>query len=217
MALFDSESFQVMHNYDTVAWFYDRLSRLVFGHALINAQLYLLDAIPANANILIAGGGTGWILEEITELHPSGLTITYIDASAKMIALSRKRNVGSNKVVFIASTAEDAQTDGRFDIVLTPFLFDNLTEETARSVFAGIDKLLIPHGKWLYADYQDTGIFWQRVLLRAMYIFFGAFSGVKAKRLPDVETYFLRNKYMVTKQKTFFKNFVVAKICEKGQ
>jgi ubiquinone/menaquinone biosynthesis C-methylase UbiE len=205
-----------MRNYDTVAWFYDRLSRIVFGSALINAQLYLLSAIPAGAKILIAGGGTGWILEEITKLHPSGLTITYIDASAKMIARSRKRNTGNNKVVFITSTVEAAQIDSTFNIIMTPFLFDNLTEETAQSVFFCMDKLLLPHGKWLYSDYQDTSIYWQRVLLRAMYIFFGAFSGVKAKRLPPVESYFSQNNYTVTGQKTFFKNFVVSYIYEKG-
>jgi ubiquinone/menaquinone biosynthesis C-methylase UbiE len=206
-----------MPNYDSVAWFYDRLSRLVFGRALINAQAYLLHAIPANANILIAGGGTGWILDEITMLHPSGLTITYIDASAGMIALSRKRNVGNNKVIFITAQVEDTQLDDNFDIVLTPFLFDNFTKETVASVFTRLNKLLVQHGKWLYCDFQNTGIYWQRALLKIMYTFFRTCTGIKAKQLPDLETYFSRYKYKVTQQKTFFKNFVVAKIYEKGK
>jgi len=209
------ENYSLMHNYDTVAWFYDRLSRMVFGSALINAQLYLLNAIPANAHILIAGGGTGWILEEITKVHPTGLTITYVDASAKMIACSQKRNTGNNKVVFMISQVEAAPINNKFDIVVTPFLFDNLTEEAAQSAFSCLDKLLIPHGKWLYCDFQSTGIYWQRTLLKTMYIFFRAFSGVKAKRLPLVETYFSKRQYAVTAQKTFFKNFVVSYIYEK--
>jgi hypothetical protein len=49
-------------NYNNSAWFYDRLSRMVYGRALINAQVYLLQYVPAGASVLIAGGGTGWIL-----------------------------------------------------------------------------------------------------------------------------------------------------------
>ena len=34
-------------NYDNSAWFYDRLSRVVYGRALIRSQVYLLRYIPA--------------------------------------------------------------------------------------------------------------------------------------------------------------------------
>src|ERR1700744_542206 len=94
-------------NYDNSAWFYDRLSRLVYGKALIRSQIYLLKHIPKNSNILIAGGGTGWILEEIVKIHPSGLTITYVEVSANMMDLSKKRNVQSNKVTFIYEPVEN--------------------------------------------------------------------------------------------------------------
>lgn len=108
-------------NYDSIAWFYDGLSRLVFGNALIKAKLFLLDSIPSNSRLLIVGGGTGWVLEEIAKKHPSGLHITSIDASAKMVALARKRNAGANQVTFITSTIEDATLVATFDVVLTPF------------------------------------------------------------------------------------------------
>jgi spermidine synthase len=81
-------------NYDNSASFYDGLSRLVFGRTLIAAQVAFLSSIPKNAKVLIIGGGTGWILEEITRLYPSGLTITYVEISANMMALSQKRNTG---------------------------------------------------------------------------------------------------------------------------
>ena len=81
-------------NYDSIALIYDRLARLVYGRSLVNAQLYLLDAIPAEAHVLIVGGGTGWVLEEITKRHPSGLSIDYIDAASKMVALAKKGMLG---------------------------------------------------------------------------------------------------------------------------
>ncbi|HEY2583916.1 MAG TPA: methyltransferase domain-containing protein, partial [Mucilaginibacter sp.] len=94
-------------NYNNSAWFYDKLSGMVYGRALINAQVYLLQYIPEGAHVLIVGGGTGWILEEITKIHPSGLQITYVEIAADMIALSKKRNTGNNKVVFINEAIEN--------------------------------------------------------------------------------------------------------------
>src|SRR5665213_2689273 len=76
-------------NYDNSAWFYDRLSRLIYGDALVRAQVYLLGFIPENAKVLIAGGGTGWILEKLADVHPAGLQITYAEVSAKMMAQAK--------------------------------------------------------------------------------------------------------------------------------
>ncbi len=85
------------NNYDTVAFCYDRLSRLIYGKTQVNAQTALLPFISNGSRILIAGGGTGWILDEINKTHPSGLEIVYIERSAKMLLRSKKRNCGINE------------------------------------------------------------------------------------------------------------------------
>src|SRR5665213_550548 len=103
------ECINMASNYDNSAWFYDRLSRVIYGRALIRSQVYLLPCIPAGATILIAGGGTGWILEEIANIYPSGLKIVYAEISAKMMAFSRKRNAGNNEVIFINLPVENIQ------------------------------------------------------------------------------------------------------------
>jgi len=78
-------------NYNNSVWFYDRLAGLVYGKELIKSQVYLLPYIPANAHVLVVGGGTGWILEELARVHPSGLNITYAEIAPAMIALSQKK------------------------------------------------------------------------------------------------------------------------------
>ena len=208
-------------SYDAVAWIYDLLAKLVFGKALINAQLYLLKAIPPGANVIIIGGGTGWILEELSRIHPSGLTITYVDASGKMIAKAKKRNTGENEVIFIASAFERLELGNwdigfGYDIVLTPFLLDNLTEDVVKKICAKVDSLLVPQAKWLYCDFEYTGIFWQKVLLKTMYVFFRICCAVKASSLPDVSAIFFRQQYRIIAHKTFFRRFVVSEIYEKG-
>lgn len=203
-------------NYNNSAWFYDRLSRLVYGKALVNAQLYLLDFIKPESNILIAGGGTGWILDELTKLHPSGLRITYVEIAAGMMALSQKRNTGQNEVVYINDAIENVNLTPGFDVVITPFLFDNFTEQTLSTVFNHIHKLLKPGGLWLNADFQLTGKWWQGFLLKSMFLFFKVICDIEASKLPAIETHFAQNGYNAIAEKTFFNEFIMAKVYRGG-
>lgn len=198
-------------NYDNSAWFYDNLSRLVYGKALIKAQVYLLNMVPPGSKILIAGGGTGWILEELSKIHPVGLTITYVEVSANMLALSQKRKTGQNKVIFMNNAVENVNLDADFDVIITPFLFDNFLDETVDRVFNHLHKLLKPGGIWLNADFQLTGRWWQNVLLKSMFIFFRLLCGIEAGRLPAIEKRFNNAAYQIIDDKTFFGDFIVSR------
>lgn len=202
-------------NFDNSAWFYDRLSRLVYGKALVNSQVYLLNFVPANSTILIAGGGTGWILDELTKIHPAGLQITYVEISANMLALSKKRTIGQNEVVFINDAVENVKLTAGFDVVITPFLFDNFVNETVDNVFNHLHNLLKPGGLWLNADFQLTGRWWQNVMLKSMFIFFRLLCGIEASKLPAIEKRFNAAGYAVVDDKTFFGDFIVTRVYRK--
>lgn len=199
-------------NYDNSASFYDGLSRLVFGDALKKAQTYFLPQIPSGAHVLIVGGGTGWIMEEITHVHPSGLSLTYVEISARMMARSQKRNIGRNKAVFINQPIEAVQFPARFDVIITPFLFDNYKEDSLAVAFQHIHPMLKQGGIWLNTDFQLTGQWWQQVILKSMLLFFKVLCSVESWRLPDVGTKFKKAGYLLREQKTFFKEFVVTRM-----
>ncbi|MES2427997.1 MAG: class I SAM-dependent methyltransferase [Bacteroidota bacterium] len=202
-------------NYDNSAWFYDNLSKVFYGDALIKAQVYLLQFIKPNSNILIAGGGTGWILEEITHIHPSGLNITYVEISAKMMELSMKRSVGNNTITYINKPVEDTELSETFDLIITPFLFDNFKEETLQTVFNHLHNHLKPDGLWLNIDFQLTGKWWQNVLLKTMFIFFKLICGIETSVLPDIEKKFGQCGYTRIAQKTFYGDFILSKAYRK--
>ncbi len=202
-------------NYNNSAWFYDSLAKLVYGRTLINAQVYLLQFVSPDANILIAGGGTGWILEELTHIYRSGLTITYVEVAANMMALSRKRNVGANQVNFITDAIENVALPGGFDVIITPFLFDNFTDKTLQKVFKHLHSQLKPGGLWLNTHFQLTGKWWQNLLLKTMFAFFKLVCHIEASALPDIEKQFVQNNYSVVIQKTFFGEFITAKTYRK--
>ncbi|MGZ3872508.1 MAG: class I SAM-dependent methyltransferase [Mucilaginibacter sp.] len=199
-------------NYNNSAWFYDPLARVVYGRALVDAQVYLLQFVPANANVLIVGGGTGWILEELAKIQPSGLQITYVEVAADMMARSKKRQTGSNKVLFIHDAVENIKPGQKFDAVITPFLFDNFTRQTMQKVFNHIHLLLKPGGIWLNADFQLTGKWWQPLLLKSMFVFFKLLCKIEASRLPDIKAQFETDGYQPVEQKTFFGEFIVAEV-----
>jgi ubiquinone/menaquinone biosynthesis C-methylase UbiE len=193
-------------NYDNAAWFYDRLSKLMYGNALIDAQVYLLPHIPANSSILIAGGGTGWILEEIAHVHPSGLKITYVEVSEKMMVKSKIKSVGNNQVIYINKAVEDADLSNSYDVVITAFLFDNFKGETLQSVFDKIDHCLKADGLWLNTDFQLSGKWWQSLMLKCMLLFFRIICNVEASTLPNIKALF--KDYQMIDGRTFFGEFI---------
>ncbi len=202
-------------NYDNSAWFYDRLSRLVYGRALVNAQVYLLPYVPPNSTVLIAGGGTGWILEKLANVQPTGLNITYVEISAKMMALSQKRDCGNNSVTFITQPVEQVVFTEMFDVVITPFLFDNFKEDTLQRVFTHLHNQLKPGGLWLNTDFQLTGMWWQNVLLKSMFLFFRTICGIETSVLPDIERQFKQCGYAEIAQKDFYGDFISSKVYRK--
>jgi ubiquinone/menaquinone biosynthesis C-methylase UbiE len=202
-------------NYDNSASFYDGLSRAVFGTALVNAQAYFLPQIPVGAAVLIVGGGTGWILEEIAKVHLTGLNIVYVEISSKMMSLSRKRNIGANQVEFINRAIEEVEYPEHFDVIITPFLFDNYKQEDLPATLRHIHQMLKPDGIWLNTDFQLTGKWWQFAMLKSMLLFFKVLCGVQSWRLPDVGKEFERLGYTLIEIKLFFKDFVGTRIYKK--
>lgn len=206
------------NNYNFIAPYYDTISKVVFGKTIFHAQTCLLSTIHANSSLLIVGGGSGWILEEIAKLHNDGLEIIYIESSEKMIALAKERKYNHNNVSFICLPIQEYQTLQQFDYVFTAFLFDILTEEKINSAFAKIHPLLKTGGKWLYADFIPTNSTkknWQKMLLKIMYLFFRIVSRIDAKRLTDMAPYFKTANYQPVFTKWHYKNFIQSVIYEK--
>jgi SAM-dependent methyltransferase len=205
-----------MPGYDTIAPLYDRLSRLVFGQALVHAQAWLLAFIPAGSRVLIAGGGTGWILEELARVHAAGLVVDYVDNSAQMLLLAQQRSCGANKVHYRQMDILHFTAAAPYDVVITPFLFDNFPAETAQVAFEKISSALKPHGLWLFSDFHLTASsgFVQRLLLKVMYTFFRLTCGIAANALPDMDHLF-EPEYMQLHTGWFYRKFIRSVVYKK--
>lgn len=209
------------NNYDNIARYYDLLSRMVFGSSQRDAQTALLSYIPAVSHVLIAGGGTGWILEAIAEKCPPGLHIYYVELSANMIAKAAKTNYLPNKVTFINQAIENfelAQTGlTGVDVIITPFLFDNFKEERIPGLFQHLNTMLSPGGKWLFTDfhYQQHMPYWQQLLLNSMYLFFRILCAVEASALTNMLPLFQSHGYDRVYEQYYFRRFIWSAVFEK--
>lgn len=200
----------MVNNYDPIAGNYDLLSRLVFRQNLILSQTCLLKHIPAGSNVLIVGGGTGWILEESAKIHSSGLSITYVEISEKMILLAKKRDSKQNKVYFINKAVEEFVTTEKYDIILTAFLFDNFEDEKAKLIFNNLSTLLHDRGKWLFADFHidKKSSQWQKLLLKLMLNFFRVICNIEARELIQMDLKFRESGFREMYGYSHFYNFI---------
>jgi ubiquinone/menaquinone biosynthesis C-methylase UbiE len=206
------------NNYDPVASYYDVLSRLIFGRAEIDAQVCLLDHLSVGDRILVVGGGTGWILENMSTIQPEGLEITYIEASRKMMMKAKRRVTGKNKVSYVLAPVEEFQTTERYDYILTGFFFDNFSTEHSRSIIRQLHPLLRTDGFWCFTDFYSSGEnspLWQRALLQSMYFYTRIVCNVQAGCLPDTEPIFQAAGYEQLSARTFFHGMIKSILYQK--
>lgn len=197
-------------NYDKIASVYDLLSRMIFGRNIEQAQVCMLKYVPTGSGILIVGGGTGWILEKLSEQSPHGLQIDYVEVSAKMIMLSKKRNYRVNSVNFINMPIEEFISDKQYDVIITPFILDNFSADKIGPVFAKLDERLKHNGLWLYADFvydKAKSPLWQKFLLKVMYFFFRITSGIETQELISMDIYFAGSYEIQFEESNYF-NFI---------
>lgn len=174
------------NNFDSVAWCYDGLSKLVFGNKLKQSQLILLEHIREGDRLLIIGGGTGWILEELLKFIKVK-EIDYLERSANMLVRARKRMAGfsGTKVNFIQGDQTNIPCRDKYDAVIACYFFDLFSEQSIASVIPVLKNALKEKGRLLVADFflSERSHFRHKVLIRMMYIFFKMTSNIEAYKL----------------------------------
>jgi tRNA (cmo5U34)-methyltransferase len=174
----------VRKNFDFIAPFYDKLSRMVFGRAMHSAQTAYLQQIVQGGNVLILGGGTGWLLSELLTINPT-CRVWYVEASQSMIKFAKTNTEGrNNDVMFIHGTEDDLPGGVVFDAVITHFFFDLFSTAKCGRIVARIRPAIHPKTIWLVSDFVNT-TWWHSAMLVAMYRFFKVVSGIEANSLPD--------------------------------
>lgn len=191
-------------NFDRLAGYYDSLARFVFGQEKVASQTHFLARIPPGASVLILGGGTGWILDELFA-RTIRCEVWYIDASEKMLEKARGRG-RRGAVHFIHGSWEDVPAQ-KFDVVVTNYFLDLFSDQTLEDIVAVVGSRLDEEGIWLVTDFTDDKK-WHRVMLRVMYWFFGVVCRIEASALPAWEEAMLRSGFRQAESRRGFRGFM---------
>lgn len=196
--------------FDRIAPYYDSLARFVFGGSIRRCQLEHLNKIRQGAEILILGGGTGWILAELVKSNPT-CRVWYIESSIKMIEIAKGRLKGLSNpgVFFIHGTEKNLRqlNDTYFDVVITNFYFDLFTSNSLKAAIEDIKKCIRPGSTLLVSDFVDRA-WWQRFLLFLMYRFFRWTCAIEARNLPDWQRLLVEAGFAECSKTWFYRGFI---------
>jgi ubiquinone/menaquinone biosynthesis C-methylase UbiE len=202
-------------DFNRIAPIYDALAFAVFGRGLQRAQAVFLNKISVDASVLIVGGGTGWLLEEVLRTcQPK--RVLYLEASAQMLARASRRMVRHSvlgSVEFRVGTETSLKPAERFDVILTPFVLDLFTEKTLRARFIPqVLNTLNPGGLWLVTDFVQPRRSWQKLLLWIMIRFFRLTAGIETQTLANWQQLLAEAGLVRTEQKTQVGDMVLAEV-----
>jgi ubiquinone/menaquinone biosynthesis C-methylase UbiE len=184
-------------NFDAVARHYRLLEHLAFGRKLERCRTALLPMLdPAPRKALFIGEGDGRFLQIFARAFPEA-EVDVIEASARMVQIARRRSSTPRVRFRHANVLKETLGPAQYDLIVTHFFLDVLTEPQLHSLIERIRHAAVPQARWLISEFQICREPpWARHLSRsciaAMYAFFRVTAGLKVSAIPDYVTAFTR-------------------------
>lgn len=188
-------SFAARPGFDRLAPIYPGMERLLAGTRLQRCRTAWIGELAGARHLLVAGVGHGPALAAVLRQHP-GLHITCVDASARMLAVARRRarraGIDLGRLEFVHAALPDWQPPaGKFDAIATHFFLDCFTPEQLGPVVATLARAAAPEVRWIVSDFTlppRGPARWRALAVhRLMYLFFRITTQLPARRLtpPD--------------------------------
>ncbi len=131
-----------------------------------------------------------------------------------MLRRAKKRNE-LGRISFVNEDFLKWQTDQNFEVVICPFFLDVFTEANLKLVLNRIGDLADKGSQLIVADFQDTGRFEHRMLLKLMHWFFRIATRLEGRKLARIEHFILQEHYEVKARSTFRNGFVFSAVYQK--
>lgn len=202
------------NNYNLIAKHYDLLVQLVFGKKLYESQIIFLHHLPAEAEVLFIGGGSGNILKEICRIRPE-IHLTYIESSKKMLQLAKlKLNAHQRKNVLFIHGNEDDIPDKSYDVIISFYLLDLYLQGNVERIFRKLNDKLKAQAYWFIADFRPPKNIVQKILEKAMYLFLEISTQIESRKIPELE--YLFKEFKLLKMKNFYNDFIFSAVFRKN-
>ena len=193
-------------NCDRIARCYRWLEYAGFGRALERRREAFLADVSTARRVLVLGDGDGRALAALLAAAPNA-QIDYVDVSARMLDLARQR-AGSVRVVY---RNDDALTTplpfAEYDLIVTHFFLDCFDEADQARLVARIARAAVPQARWLVSEFRKPGL-----LVRALYLFFRATTGLQTRRLVDHHPLFQCHGFRLTRSDPAWRGLLASEL-----
>jgi ubiquinone/menaquinone biosynthesis C-methylase UbiE len=180
-------------NCDPIARLYRWLEYAAFGRALERRRRAYLPHFANAQRILVLGDGDGRALKALLRAAPLA-AIDAIDVSPKMLALARSRAGDKRVTYFLADARSVALPEAEYDAIVTHFFLDCFTEAETVELVSKICVAAKPEALWVISEFQPDSL-WSQAVVRGLYLFFAAATGLHVNRISDYRSYLTTNGF----------------------
>lgn len=193
-------------NCDRIARCYRWLEYAGFGRALEHRREAFLAEIADARRVLVLGDGDGRALAALLTAAPEA-RIDYVDLSARMLELARTRG-GDLRVTY---RQDDARTTplpaAEYDLIVTHFFLDCFDATEQAHLLDRITGAATPRARWLVSEFRKPGL-----LVRALYLFFRAATGLKTQHLVDHHPLFQRRGFRLARSESAWRGLLASEL-----
>ena len=182
-------------DFDLIARPYRWLEYLTLGRALEGCRTHFLPRLRDRRHALVFGDGDGRFLARLLA-SDAELRADAVDTSTAMLRLLRRRSEAAivDADVRLRTHHANALTfpaAGGYDLVVTHFFFDCLTQAEVDGLVSRVASSLAPGALWLVSDFRIPTGFMRlpaAAFVRGLYFAFRVLTGLRATALPDHAT-----------------------------
>jgi SAM-dependent methyltransferase len=170
-------------NCDLIAPHYWWIERLGMGRMLERRRRWFLPELGNARRALVLGDGDGRFLRELLRQN-SAVRADYVDLSRRMLELARQK-AGADRVTYRQVDARTLDlTRDEYDLIATHFFFDCFGPDELGALIARVANAAKPGAQWIVSEFCTSNLP-ARLLVRALYMFFGITTGLKTRKLSD--------------------------------
>ena len=182
-------------SFDLIARPYRWLEYLTLGRALEHCRLHYLPSLLKRKRALVLGDGDGRFLAQLLTQNPR-LRAEAVDTSATMLQLLRQRCEAlapnaSTRLTTHQTSALTCPLDGPYDLVVTHFFLDCLTQPDLETLINHIAPTLSPEAIWIISDFHIPDGSMRlpaKILVRSLYLAFRVLTNLRTTKLPNHAT-----------------------------
>ena len=191
--------------YSYLAPIYQKLSQVVFGSHILNANRAFLGE-NLSQKLVIIGGGDGMAYQHFG----ASLAGWYFEKSAKMLELAQKK-LKNSRLQFVHG---EFPGEVEADCFFLPVVLDCLSDQEILKLLGKIRSCISEKGILVFSDFFPSKTRKQKLLLGLMISFFRLFTQHIRKDLPDYSALLQQSGFRFLEEKRWKKGWIRTQVYE---